>query len=244
MIRRQVVMPVSPERLWDALTEPDQLAGWFGARVEWELRKEGAGPVPWRRRHRAGRSGRGGAAGPALAVPLVAGRGPDRGAGPRPRWRATRRPAARCPRSATCWSHWTSGTRLTIQERQVDSDRHPAPARGPASPPRLPPAGTAMAWTAWDGRLVGAWAGWPRRRRLRPFLGTRDRWRQPNPMSTPSSPPWRTPPGDGCSTSCPAEGPLTATELAASYPVSRQAVVKHLGALAAAGLLDMRAARP
>ena len=34
------------------------------------------------------------------------------------------------------------------------------------------------------------------------------------------------------------EGPLTATELAASYPVSRQAVVKHLGALAAAGLLD------
>ncbi len=35
-----------------------------------------------------------------------------------------------------------------------------------------------------------------------------------------------------------AEGPLTATELAASYPVTRQAVVKHLGALAAAGLLD------
>ncbi len=34
------------------------------------------------------------------------------------------------------------------------------------------------------------------------------------------------------------EGPLTATELAASYPVSRQAVVKHLGALSAAGLLD------
>ena len=34
------------------------------------------------------------------------------------------------------------------------------------------------------------------------------------------------------------DGPLTATELAASYPVSRQAVVKHLAALAAAGLLD------
>ena len=34
------------------------------------------------------------------------------------------------------------------------------------------------------------------------------------------------------------EGPLTATELAAHYPVSRQAVVKHLGALTAAGLLD------
>ena len=34
------------------------------------------------------------------------------------------------------------------------------------------------------------------------------------------------------------DGPLTATQLAASYPVTRQAVVKHLGALAAAGLLD------
>lgn len=34
-----------------------------------------------------------------------------------------------------------------------------------------------------------------------------------------------------------AEGPLTATELAGDYPVSRQAVVKHLTALSAAGLL-------
>src|SRR5579863_10522835 len=33
------------------------------------------------------------------------------------------------------------------------------------------------------------------------------------------------------------EGPLTATQLAASYPMSRQAVVKHLGALTTAGLL-------
>jgi DNA-binding transcriptional ArsR family regulator len=33
------------------------------------------------------------------------------------------------------------------------------------------------------------------------------------------------------------EGPLSATDLADRYPVSRQAVVKHLNALAAAGLL-------
>lgn len=33
------------------------------------------------------------------------------------------------------------------------------------------------------------------------------------------------------------EGPLTATALAAGYPMSRQAVVKHLTALAGAGLL-------
>jgi DNA-binding transcriptional ArsR family regulator len=35
------------------------------------------------------------------------------------------------------------------------------------------------------------------------------------------------------------QGPMTATQLASSYPVSRQAVVKHLGTLAAAGLLDV-----
>jgi DNA-binding transcriptional ArsR family regulator len=33
------------------------------------------------------------------------------------------------------------------------------------------------------------------------------------------------------------QGPLTATELAGGYPISRQAVVKHLTALAGAGLL-------
>lgn len=33
------------------------------------------------------------------------------------------------------------------------------------------------------------------------------------------------------------QGPLTATEMAGGYPISRQAVVKHLGALAGAGLL-------
>ncbi len=33
------------------------------------------------------------------------------------------------------------------------------------------------------------------------------------------------------------DGPKTATELAGGYPISRQAVVKHLNALAAAGLL-------
>lgn len=34
------------------------------------------------------------------------------------------------------------------------------------------------------------------------------------------------------------QGPLTATELAGAYPMSRQAVAKHLAALADAGLLD------
>ncbi|HWD52642.1 MAG TPA: metalloregulator ArsR/SmtB family transcription factor [Acidimicrobiales bacterium] len=33
------------------------------------------------------------------------------------------------------------------------------------------------------------------------------------------------------------DGPMTATQLAPDYPMSRQAVVKHLGTLADAGLL-------
>jgi DNA-binding transcriptional ArsR family regulator len=33
------------------------------------------------------------------------------------------------------------------------------------------------------------------------------------------------------------EGPLSATQLAENYPVTRQAVVKHLGALADAGIV-------
>ena len=37
-----------------------------------------------------------------------------------------------------------------------------------------------------------------------------------------------------------AEHPATATELAAQLPISRQAVLKHLGALTDAGLLDRR----
>jgi DNA-binding transcriptional ArsR family regulator len=34
------------------------------------------------------------------------------------------------------------------------------------------------------------------------------------------------------------EGPLTATQLAETYPVTRQAVVKHLGALSEAGVVQ------
>lgn len=41
MIRRQVVMPVSPERLWEALTDPEEIAGWMGGRVEWDLEEGG-----------------------------------------------------------------------------------------------------------------------------------------------------------------------------------------------------------
>ncbi|MGH9124593.1 MAG: SRPBCC family protein [Acidimicrobiales bacterium] len=42
MLVRHVVVPASPEELWDALTEPDSLEAWFGARVDWDLRPGGS----------------------------------------------------------------------------------------------------------------------------------------------------------------------------------------------------------
>src|SRR5690348_515209 len=41
MIERHLVVPAPPTRVWEALTEPGALAGWFGARVEWDLRPGG-----------------------------------------------------------------------------------------------------------------------------------------------------------------------------------------------------------
>ncbi len=42
MIERQVTLPAPRETVWEALTEPDQVRAWFGARVEWDLRTGGA----------------------------------------------------------------------------------------------------------------------------------------------------------------------------------------------------------
>ena len=41
MLERQVVIPASPEELWVALTDPREVAQWFGSEVDWELRPGG-----------------------------------------------------------------------------------------------------------------------------------------------------------------------------------------------------------
>lgn len=41
MIRRELLVPVSPARLWEELTEPEAVRAWFGGEVEWELRPGG-----------------------------------------------------------------------------------------------------------------------------------------------------------------------------------------------------------
>lgn len=41
MLERQVVIPASPEELWVALTDPSEVAQWFGSEVDWDLRPGG-----------------------------------------------------------------------------------------------------------------------------------------------------------------------------------------------------------
>jgi uncharacterized protein YndB with AHSA1/START domain len=36
-VEREVVFPVSVDELWDALTDPEAVADWFGATVTWEV---------------------------------------------------------------------------------------------------------------------------------------------------------------------------------------------------------------
>lgn len=155
MIRRQVVIPVSPEQLWDALTDPAQVAGWFGGRIEWELRE--GGPADFCGDDGSERDGRveavrigrhlrfrwwpadnseAGDADP--ADPDTAGGGGGDVSG--------------TSEVSYVLEPDGDGTRLTIQERQVIAPpiSPQASARACAQP---------APWTVWDDRLVGVWAG-------------------------------------------------------------------------------------
>ncbi len=46
-IEREIVLAAPPERVWAALTEPDQMAGWFGTRGEIDLRPGGEALFVW-----------------------------------------------------------------------------------------------------------------------------------------------------------------------------------------------------
>jgi uncharacterized protein YndB with AHSA1/START domain len=46
-IERELVLPVSPERVWAALTQPEQLSRWFGTQAAIDLRPGGAVTFTW-----------------------------------------------------------------------------------------------------------------------------------------------------------------------------------------------------
>lgn len=37
MIQRQIVVPTGPDRLWRALTDPEEAEAWLGGRIDWTL---------------------------------------------------------------------------------------------------------------------------------------------------------------------------------------------------------------
>ena len=46
-IRREIIVDAAPEVVWDALTDPGELAVWFGAQAEIDLRLGGAVRFSW-----------------------------------------------------------------------------------------------------------------------------------------------------------------------------------------------------
>ena len=46
-VRREVLLPLSPEELWPALSEPDRLAEWLAPEVRIELRPGGDAAFDW-----------------------------------------------------------------------------------------------------------------------------------------------------------------------------------------------------
>jgi uncharacterized protein YndB with AHSA1/START domain len=46
-IEREVILPVPPERVWTALTQPDQLSAWFGTQATIDLRPGGEVIFTW-----------------------------------------------------------------------------------------------------------------------------------------------------------------------------------------------------
>lgn len=41
MIRRQITLPTSADRVWTALTDPAEAESWFGGRIAWDLTPDG-----------------------------------------------------------------------------------------------------------------------------------------------------------------------------------------------------------
>ena len=46
-VTREIEFPVSPDEVWEALTDPDQLEEWFATEVELDARPGGAGIFRW-----------------------------------------------------------------------------------------------------------------------------------------------------------------------------------------------------
>lgn len=154
MLERQVVIPTSPDQLWNALTDPESMASWFGSQVEWDLRTGGAarfvdddGTL---------RRGLVEAVSPGRHLSFV--------------WWPEDAAATGASRVSYVLEPDDEGTQLTVTERPLSTVPVPAAPAGPvtsAAPSARPAAiaqgacgacGACGAWTEWDARLFRCWA--------------------------------------------------------------------------------------
>lgn len=136
MIERQLVIPVPAERLWRALTEPVEVDEWFDSSVTWDLRPGGGARF----------DGHDGVCRLGLVTEVLPGRRLSF------RWWEDGGDASEVSYQLDPDADGEA-TRLVVTERRVE----PSPLATGTPEASAAPAGP-IEWTAWDTRLVGAWA--------------------------------------------------------------------------------------
>lgn len=132
VLERHVVIEASPEQLWEALTEPEALAAWFGSQVEWDLRPGGA--ARFVEEDGSERSGVVDAVAPGRHLSF--------------RWWPEDGPDAVASQVTYTLRPEAAGTRLIVTEQRMAPSASTARHRASAS----------TGWTAWDTRLLRCWA--------------------------------------------------------------------------------------
>lgn len=146
MLERQVVIPSSPDRLWDALTDPESLAEWFGSRVEWDLRP--GGDARFLDDDGSRRRGTVDSVTPGRHLSFRWWPQDDQDEG-----------AGAASEVTYTLDEVEAGTRLTVTEQLLPAASMLAAApRASAMPAAHGGSAGAGRWTAWDSRLFRCWA--------------------------------------------------------------------------------------
>lgn len=146
MLVRQVVIPVNADQLWTALTDTDALAGWFGARVDWDLRP--GGEARFLDDDGTARAG--------VVIDVRPGRHL------RFRWWPEGETDGAASEVNYDLEPEDEGTRLTVTEEPAPLPEAPvktSPTQASASVAGTAGAQDGATWTRWDGLIFGLWAG-------------------------------------------------------------------------------------
>lgn len=138
MIRRRITVPASTDKVWQAITHPEQIPGWFGGEMEWVL--EPGAPLRYRGEDGEERQGTVEEVREGRHLRFVWWPVDADGQGDRSEVTYLVEPAA-------------GGASLTVQETPVRVAGPRASATASAVPCDKD------GWDHWDSRLAGAWVG-------------------------------------------------------------------------------------